>query len=109
MVSAPSGKKIYIRNIQTIIMKQKKGFVLREVCGENAIVGEGLDAIDFGRLLSLNETAAWLWNEAQSQVDFTVDSLTDKLCEEYDVAPDTARRDIENIVKEWQKIGVIED
>ena len=38
------------------MMKIKSGFVLREVCGERVIVGEGLDAINFGKLLSLSET-----------------------------------------------------
>ena len=42
-------------------MKRKEGFVLRTVCGEKVIVGEGLGAIDFGKLVSLNETAAWIW------------------------------------------------
>ena len=32
-------------------MKIKDGFVLREVCGERVIVGEGLGAIDFGILV----------------------------------------------------------
>ena len=50
-------------------MKIKKGFVLRNVCGEQVIMGEGLDAIDFGRLLCLNETAAWLWNQAKEIVN----------------------------------------
>ena len=50
-------------------MKIKKGFVLRQVCGENVIVGEGLDAINFGRMLCLNETAAWLWQKAQESGD----------------------------------------
>ena len=36
-------------------MKQKKGFVLRTVCGENVIVGEGLETVNFGKLISLNE------------------------------------------------------
>ena len=45
-------------------MKQKKGLVLRDVCGEKVIIGEGLEAIDFGRLLCLNDTAAWLWEKA---------------------------------------------
>ena len=35
-------------------MRIKEGFVLREVCGERVIVGEGLGAINFGKLLSLN-------------------------------------------------------
>ena len=62
-------------------MKIKKGFVLRQVCGENVIVGEGLDAINFGRMLCLNETAAWIWKKAQDTGDFTVESLTHALCQ----------------------------
>ena len=89
-------------------MRVKNGFVLRQVCGKNVIVGEGLEAIDFGKLLSLNETAAWLWNEAQSQGDFTVESLADKLCEEYDVAPDAARQDVTDIIAEWSNLNVVE-
>lgn len=89
-------------------MRIKNGFVMRQVCGKNVIVGEGLEAIDFGKLLSLNETAAWLWNEAQSQGDFTVESLADKLCEEYDVAPDAARQDVTDIIAEWSNLNVVE-
>ena len=89
-------------------MRIKNGCVLRQVCGKNVIVGEGLEAIDFGKLLSLNETAAWLWNEAQSQGDFTVESLADKLCEEYDVAPDAARQDVTDIIAEWSNLNVVE-
>ena len=88
-------------------MKIKKGFVLREVCGEHVIVGEGLDAINFGRLLALNETAAWLWKEALALGEFTVETLAERLCEEYEVAADEARRDVEEIIGEWQKVGVI--
>ncbi|MBP5302482.1 MAG: hypothetical protein J6Y88_04460 [Bacteroidales bacterium] len=57
-------------------MKIKKGFVLREVCGQNVIVGEGLDAINFGRMLSLNDTAAGIWKEGMKEGEFTADSLT---------------------------------
>ncbi len=89
-------------------MKLKEGFVLRQVCGENVITGEGLGAINFGKLLALNETAAWLWKEAEAQGDFTVDSLADKLCEEYDVTADQARLDVAAIVKKWQEVEVVE-
>lgn len=89
-------------------MKIKKGFVLRQVCGENVVVGEGLDAINFGKLLSLNETAAWLWQQAVGMGDFTVDSLVAKLLEEYEVTEDMARRDVSNIVNEWLKVEVVE-
>jgi hypothetical protein len=89
-------------------MKIKKGFVLREVCGENVIIGEGLGAINFGKMLALNESAAWLWKQAQEQGDFTIDSLAAKLCEEYDVTVDEAKNDVTEILKEWQDVGVIE-
>ena len=89
-------------------MKIKNGFVLRQVCGENVIVGEGLEAINFGKLLSLNETAAWLWQQAAKMGDFTIDSLVAKLLDEYDVTEDVARNDVSNIVNEWVKVAVVE-
>ena len=81
--------------------------MLREVCGENVIVGEGLGAVNFGKLLALNETAAWLWKQAQDMGDFTVESLAGKLCEEYDVSVDDARQDVADIIASWQKVEVI--
>ena len=90
-------------------MRQKKGYVLREVCGEHVIMGEGLGAINFGRLLCLNETAAWLWQQAQDMGDFTLKSLAGTLCEEYDVTADEARQDVADILAEWKNVGVIEE
>jgi hypothetical protein len=89
-------------------MKIKKGFVLRDVCGEQVIMGEGLGALDFGRLLRLNETAAWLWQQACAQGEFTVESLANALCEEYDVSLDDALKDVASIVDEWKKVNVLE-
>lgn len=89
-------------------MKQKEGFVLRTVCGENVIVGEGLGTIDFGKLISLNETAAWLWKKAGELGDFSVDSLAVALCEEYDVSADQARADVEKMVQQWAEVGIVE-
>ena len=90
------------------MMKIKSGFVLREVCGERVIVGEGLDAINFGKLLSLSETAAWLWKKAQEMGEFSVEELATQLCEEYEVSAEEAKADVAAIVDEWQQIGVVE-
>lgn len=89
-------------------MKLKSGYVLREVCGEQVIMGEGLGALNFGRLLCLNETAAMLWKRAGELDDFTIDALADSLCQEYDVSVEQAKNDVAAIVGEWQKVGVIE-
>lgn len=88
-------------------MRIKNGFVLREVCSEQVIMGEGVGALDFGKLLCLNETAAWLWQKA-SEGDFTVESLADALCGEYDVSAEQAKNDVAAIVAEWQKVNVLE-
>ena len=78
-------------------MRIKNGFVLREVCGEQVIMGEGVGALDFGKLLCLNETAAWLWQKA-SEGDFTIESLTEALCDEYEVSAEQAKADVAAIV-----------
>jgi hypothetical protein len=89
-------------------MKLNEGFVLRQVCGDNVITGEGLGAIIIGKLLALNETAAWLCKEAEAQGEFTVNSLADKLCEEYEVTAEQAHQDVDAIVKKWQEVEVVE-
>ena len=89
-------------------MRIKKDFVLREVCGENVIMGEGLKALDFRKILALNESAAWLWKEAKAQGDFTVESLTARLCEEYDVTAEEARSCVTELLDKLDKEGVIE-
>ena len=89
-------------------MKQKEGFVLRTVCGEHVIVGEGLGTIDFGKLISLNETAAWLWKKAVEMGDCDVEQLTNALCEEYEVDAGQARQDVIKMVGQWQELGIVE-
>ena len=89
-------------------MRQKKEFVLREVCGEPFIMQQGTGSIDFGRLLSLSESAAWLWKQAGQQGYFTVESLTAALCDEYDVSPEQAATDVSRLVAGWLEEGIVE-
>ena len=87
-------------------MRTKKGFNLRNVCGENIIVAEGVDNIDFSRIISLNESAAYLWKNIQDK-DFSVSDLTDLLLAEYDVDRPTAERDAQTLLKQWQEAGIV--
>ena len=89
-------------------MRQKKGLVLRDVCGEKVIIGEGLDAIDFGRLLCLNETAAWLWEKASEMEEFSSEDLANALYEEFEVSKEQALKDVETIIAKWQETNIIE-
>lgn len=88
-------------------MKRKEGFVLREVCGEKVIVGEGLGAVDFGKLVSINDTAAWIWEKAGELGEFDAQSLADALCEDYEVEPERALTDVTALLAQWQELGII--
>ena len=89
-------------------MKVKEGFTLRNVCGENIIVAEGIANIDFGSIISLNESAAYLWEKAKQQ-DFTTEDLVLWLTDEYDVDESTAQHDAQILVNDWLKAGIIEE
>jgi hypothetical protein len=88
-------------------MRINKNFVLHDVCGLNVIIAEGVENIDFSKIIQLNETAAFLWNKAYGH-DFTVDGLTDALCGEYEVAREQALTDVTAIVNQWREVGLLE-
>ena len=91
-------------------MKLSKGYVLRDVMGEKVIMAEGLEAsVNFGRLQCLNETAAWLWEEAGRPHDLSAASLTACLCHEYNVSQEKAGKDVSAIIIQWQEKGLVED
>ena len=88
-------------------MKTKKGFRLRNVCGENIIVAEGIENIDFSRIISMNETSAYLWQNIQDK-EFDADTLVKLLLTEYEVDEATARKDAEGLITKWHEAGIIE-
>ena len=89
-------------------MKIKKGFELREVCGEHIIVAYGKENIDFNKVISLNESAAYLWNNIFDK-DFTADTLASLLQQEYEVDEETAKKDAQTLLDEWTKVGLVMD
>jgi len=88
-------------------MKTKNGFVLHEVCGENVVIAEGIENIDFNNIISMNETAAYIWQKVQGQ-EFTVDTMVEALMEEYEVDAETAKADCEQLAKNWIEAGICE-
>lgn len=88
-------------------MKIKKGFELREVCGEHIIVAYGRENIDFNKVISLNESASYLWKNIVDK-DFTAEMMADLLQQEYEVDAETAMRDAKTLLDEWTKVGLTE-
>lgn len=88
-------------------MKIKEGFILRSICGEFIVVGEGLAQVNFNKMLSLNESAAYLWKEVEGK-EFTQEDLVKLLLEKYEVTQEQAAADVEKLTATWVKEGVVE-
>ena len=89
-------------------MRIKKGFELREVCGEHIIVAYGIENIDFNKVISLNESATFLWKQIADK-DFDAATMTSLLCQEYEVDEETAKHDAQALLDEWIKVGLVQE
>lgn len=88
-------------------MKTKKGFVLRPLAGEQIVTGEGLEQVNFNKLISLNPSAAYLWEQIEGR-EFDQQALADLLVKKYAIDPETARADASELIDAWEKAGLIE-
>lgn len=88
-------------------MKIKEGFVLREMCGENIIAAEGLEHINFNKLISLNESAAYLWKELCCK-EFSTEEMAELLIARYGIDKELAVKDSENLCNAWVDAGIAE-
>ena len=88
-------------------MKIKNGFVLREMCGEFIVAGEGIEHINFNKLISLNATAAFLWKELIGK-EFTTDQMAQLLVDEYGIDMELAMTDSAKLCEAWIAAGIAE-
>lgn len=88
-------------------MRIKKGFVLRSICGQNVISGEGLEQVNFSKLVTLNETATYLWKEVQDK-EFTAQTLADLMTDRYEVTAERALEDAKALCDQWVEMGLAE-
>lgn len=87
-------------------MRIIEGFILRNVMGQATIVGEGVGQIDFNKLITLNDSAAYLWQSVEGK-EFNVQTLANLLVDKYGIDQDTALTDAKAIANKWIEIGVV--
>lgn len=101
-------KKVYIGNLQTfdkIVMKIIDGFRLRDVMGQATVVGEGVNQVNFSKLVVLNSSAAFLWKMVEGK-EFDVEMLADMLVGEYGIDKERALDDAKAISDKWVETGL---
>lgn len=88
-------------------MKLVEGFRLRDVMGQATVIGEGVGQVNFNKLITLNESAAFLWKSVEGK-DFDAGTLAGLLVDEYGIDAELARKDAEAILAQWMEIGLAE-
>ena len=71
-------------------MKINSNFKLRHIAGETIIINQGTPDADLTRIISLNASARFLWNEFSGQ-EFSVDEVSYLLAKTYTGTASPAR------------------
>ena len=88
-------------------MRIKNGFEVRNICGENIILAHGVENIDFTKVITLNESAEFIWSKMVDK-DFTEEDMVDVLLSEYEVEKSQAEADVKALVASWKEAGLVE-
>ena len=83
-------------------MKIIDGFRLRDVMGQATVIGEGVNQVDFNKLITLNSSAAYLWKEIDTG------TLAALLVAEYGIDSSLAEKDAAAIASQWVEAGLVE-
>lgn len=94
------------KNLEVFKMKVKEGFVLRKIAGSNIVVPIGAASLDFNGMITLNESAAFLWKKIEQGAE--VEDLVAALLAEYEVDEETARKCTVDFVAKLNEAGCVE-
>lgn len=86
-------------------MRRNPELNLRKI-GSSYMIVSSAGSTDFTNVFTLNETAAWVWN-SMGDSEFTIEQLTVCMCEEYEVEPEVAERDIRQLISGWKNQGLV--
>ena len=82
------------------LMKLRSDCSLMDLRGRYLLIRPG------GPALQVNESFAWLWKVASKGL-FSVKSLTEAICEEFDSSEEEALEQVHQTLALWQQLDVI--
>lgn len=88
-------------------MKIKEQYKVREMAGEHVIIMQGKHGSDLTKIISLNESALYLWNEVYGE-EFDAERVASLLVECYGIEEAVALRDAERWIAKLEECGVVE-
>lgn len=88
-------------------MKRNQQFILREIAGKVVLVPFGQKALDMNGIVTLNETAKFLWEKCEE--DCVAADLEAALMEEYKIDKETAANAVEIFVTKMKEAGCLDE
>lgn len=88
-------------------MRIKENYKVRKVAGENLIIGQGASHSDMTKVISLNGTALFLWEQLTGK-NFTLDEAAALLVDKFGIDGDLARTDVKAWIDRMVAEGVME-
>lgn len=88
------------------MIKQKQGYILRNIMGEQMLCPTGTEMQKFKGSIIMNELAAFIWNSLQTPVD--IEYLETLIISEYDVDEEQVKADLRTILDTFNEYGIIE-
>ena len=88
-------------------MKVIPGFALRPLGNEYLLIAESVDLVNFNAMITLSESAAYLWRNVADKESFDEQTLTKLLLAEYEVSPEQALEDARKTIASWQDAHLI--
>lgn len=87
-------------------MKLNPSLQLRRIGSKWMIVKAVDGEVNMTDVISLNETAAQLWERFLGW-EFTEDEMAEWICGEYDVELSVVKNDVHNLLKRWKEYGML--
>lgn len=88
-------------------MHIKKGYKIREIAGEQVIIMQGKHGVDMTKLLALNATSKYLY-ENLMDIEFDLDKVVALLLNRFQVEEATAAKDAQLWIAKLEEVGLIE-
>lgn len=87
-------------------MRLREDLQLRKLGEDFIIIDPGQKMVDMSKVFTLNETAAFLWEELLHK-EFNESNIVELLIENYEVDENTAQADALKLISEFKKGGLI--
>lgn len=88
-------------------MRIKEQFKVREMAGEHVVIMQGSHGKDLTRIISLNESALYLWKAIHGK-EFTTESVATLLADHYGIDNEIAMHDATRWIERLDECGLLE-